>query len=312
MYNPSLVGDPNCYSSSIPSAEVHAAAGPVNHWFYLLAEGTNPTDGQPTSPTCNGTHGHRHRHPERRQDLLQRDADEDDRHAVPEVPHLDADGRQEPAPRATAPTFNTVKAAWDAVSVPAQAGDPTCSGRRHAVTVTNPGNQTGTVGTAASLQLAAHRRHRRRTPGRPPASRPGLSINASTGLISGTPTTAGTVHRRSSTATPGARRRQHDAFTWTINPPAAAAPAPARSSATPASSPATRRGRRPPACSATPSGQTAHAGTRYAWLDGYGTTHTDTLSAVGDDPGRLHQLHALVLAAHRLGRDARPPPSSTS
>jgi zinc metalloprotease ZmpA len=26
------------------------------------------------------------------------------------------------------------------------------------------------------------------------------------------------------------------------------------------------------------SGQTAHSGTRYAWLDGYGTTHTDTLS----------------------------------
>ena len=74
MYNPSLVGDPNCYSTSIPSTEVHAAAGPLNHWFYLLAEGTNPTNGQPASPTCNGTHGHRRRHPERRQDLLQRDA----------------------------------------------------------------------------------------------------------------------------------------------------------------------------------------------------------------------------------------------
>src|SRR5581483_2767357 len=26
------------------------------------------------------------------------------------------------------------------------------------------------------------------------------------------------------------------------------------------------------------SGQTAHSGTRYAWMDGYGATHTDTLS----------------------------------
>jgi aminopeptidase S len=26
------------------------------------------------------------------------------------------------------------------------------------------------------------------------------------------------------------------------------------------------------------SGQTAHSGTQYAWLDGYGRTHTDTLS----------------------------------
>ena len=55
MYNPSAVGDPNCYSSSIPSAEVHAAAGPGNHWFYLLAEGSNPSNGQPASPTCNGS-----------------------------------------------------------------------------------------------------------------------------------------------------------------------------------------------------------------------------------------------------------------
>ncbi|MEO6512997.1 MAG: M4 family metallopeptidase, partial [Nocardioides sp.] len=55
MYNPSLAGDANCYSSSTPTSEVHSAAGPGNHWYYLLAEGTNPTDGQPTSPTCNST-----------------------------------------------------------------------------------------------------------------------------------------------------------------------------------------------------------------------------------------------------------------
>ena len=55
MYNPSLAGDDNCYSSSTPSQEVHAAAGPGNHWFYLLAEGTSPSNGQPTSPTCNGS-----------------------------------------------------------------------------------------------------------------------------------------------------------------------------------------------------------------------------------------------------------------
>ncbi|MEU7856479.1 M4 family metallopeptidase [Nonomuraea sp. NPDC049141] len=54
MYNPSALGDPNCYSSSIPSTEVHAAAGPLNHWFYLLAEGNNPGGGKPTSPICSG------------------------------------------------------------------------------------------------------------------------------------------------------------------------------------------------------------------------------------------------------------------
>ncbi|MDF5755892.1 M4 family metallopeptidase [Spongiactinospora sp. TRM90649] len=54
MYNPSLRGDPNCYSASIPSTEVHAAAGPLNHWFYLLAEGSNPGGGKPDSPICIG------------------------------------------------------------------------------------------------------------------------------------------------------------------------------------------------------------------------------------------------------------------
>ncbi len=56
MYDPSKVsGDPNCYSSSVPGMEVHKAAGPGNHWFYLLAEGSNPGGGKPASPTCNGS-----------------------------------------------------------------------------------------------------------------------------------------------------------------------------------------------------------------------------------------------------------------
>ncbi|MFD0887280.1 M28 family peptidase [Streptosporangium algeriense] len=55
MANPSLInGDPNCYSSAIPVTEVHAAAGPQNHWFYLLAEGTHPGGGKPNSPVCSG------------------------------------------------------------------------------------------------------------------------------------------------------------------------------------------------------------------------------------------------------------------
>ncbi|WP_245667653.1 M4 family metallopeptidase [Actinomadura macra] len=55
MYDPSAKGDPNCYSSSIPNTEVHKAAGPQNHWFYLLAEGSSPTNGSPKSPTCNNS-----------------------------------------------------------------------------------------------------------------------------------------------------------------------------------------------------------------------------------------------------------------
>jgi len=53
MYDPSQAGDPNCWTEEIPSTEVHAAAGPINHWFYLLAEGTAAAgDGKPGSSTC--------------------------------------------------------------------------------------------------------------------------------------------------------------------------------------------------------------------------------------------------------------------
>ena len=58
-----------------------------------------------------------------------------------------------------------------------------------------------------------------------------------------------------------------------------AARAPARSSATPASRPARRhRGPRRRASSTARLGEPAHSGSWKAWLDGYGTTHTDTLS----------------------------------
>ncbi len=59
------------------------------------------------------------------------------------------------------------------------------------MTVTNPGNQTGTVGTAVSLQIHATDSASGQTLTYSATGLPaGLSINSSTGLISGTPTTA--------------------------------------------------------------------------------------------------------------------------
>ncbi|WP_283134141.1 M4 family metallopeptidase [Rhizohabitans arisaemae] len=56
MHQPSLIsGHPNCYSASTPTLGVHAMAGVQNHWFYLLAAGSAPGGGLPNSPTCNGT-----------------------------------------------------------------------------------------------------------------------------------------------------------------------------------------------------------------------------------------------------------------
>ena len=60
------------------------------------------------------------------------------------------------------------------------------------------------------------------------------------------------------------------------------------------------------------SGQPTHGGTWDAWLDGYGTHAHRHGVAERDDPERLLELHAVVLAAHRLGRDDDERRSTTS
>ena len=127
MFNPSALGDANCFSASIPNTEVHAAAGPGNHWFYLVAEGTNPTNGQPTSPTCNGTTvvglGPQTAITIMYNAMLMKTTGA----TYPRYRTLTLQAAINLFP-GSCTQFNTVKAAWDAVSVPAQAGDPTCGG----------------------------------------------------------------------------------------------------------------------------------------------------------------------------------------
>ncbi len=87
---------------------------------------------------------------------------------------------------------------------------------RNTVTVTNPGSQTGTVGTAASLQIQASDSASGQTLTYTTAGLPaGLSISPSFGLISGTPTTAGTFDVTVTvTDTTGASRSV--SFAWAI------------------------------------------------------------------------------------------------
>ncbi|MBS2966283.1 putative Ig domain-containing protein, partial [Actinocrinis puniceicyclus] len=85
------------------------------------------------------------------------------------------------------------------------------------VTVTNPGAQTGTVGTAVSgVQIHATDSASGQTLTYSASGLPaGLSISSSSGLISGTPTTAGsygvTVTAKDSTGVSGSAN-----FTWTV------------------------------------------------------------------------------------------------
>jgi Zn-dependent metalloprotease len=208
MYNPSLAGDSNCYSSSTPSQEVHAAAGPGNHWFYLVSQGTGG-NGQPSSPTCNSSTvtglGIQKAITIMYNAMLMKTSSSS--YLKYRTWTLTAAKNLTPG---DCTAFNTVKAAWDAVSVPAQSADPTCSG----------GTTPPTTG-----------------PTTPPTTPPtGTNLLGNPGFESGTApwtTTSGVVSTASGSSVP-------------------------------------------------------HSGTHFAWLDGYGTTHTDTASQSVAVPAGSH------------------------
>jgi endo-1,4-beta-xylanase len=89
-------------------------------------------------------------------------------------------------------------------------------GTANTVTVTNPGARTGTVGTAASLQVSATDSAAGQTLTFSATGLPaGLTISSS-GLISGTPTTSGTSNV-TVTARDGTGASGSASFTWTIS-----------------------------------------------------------------------------------------------
>ncbi|WP_431886822.1 M4 family metallopeptidase [Micromonospora wenchangensis] len=202
MYNPSALGDANCYSSSIPSQEVHAAAGPGNHWFYLLAMGSNPTNGQPTSPTCNSSTvtglGIQKAIKIMYNAMLLKTTTSS--YLKYRTWTLQAAKTLYPG---SCTEFNTVKAAWDAVSVPAQSADPTCTGGTPTPTptATSTPTPTPTSGGCSGQKL----------------TNPGFESGAT-----GWTATSGVITSSAS--------------------------------------------------------QAAHGGSYKAWLDGYGSTHTDTVT----------------------------------
>ncbi|PKH37813.1 Zn-dependent metalloprotease [Nocardioides alpinus] len=150
--NPANVGDPSCYTSSIPTAEVHAAAGPGDHWFYLLSRGgVSKCDG--TSVTgigeqaaikvlYNGM-------------LLKTSSSNYLKYrtwTLTAAKNIDS----------TCAQFNAVKNAWDAVNVPAQTADPTCGGTTTPPTtppptggniLANPGFESGAASWAGNTGL---------------------------------------------------------------------------------------------------------------------------------------------------------------
>ncbi len=155
-------------------------------------------------------------------------------------------------------------------------GGGTGGGTGNTVTVTNPGSKTGTVGTATSLQVSATDSGGAALTYSATGLPTGLSIST-TGAISGTPTTAGTysvtVTAKDSTGASGSA-----SFSWVIS--AASGGGGTTCSGQKLLNPGFESG----ATSWTQTsgvintdGTYARTGSGYAWLDGYGSTHTDSI-----------------------------------
>ena len=145
------------------------------------------------------------------------------------------------------------------------------------VTVTNPGSKSGTVGSAiASFTLSA-------TGGTTPYTwsatglPAGVTIGSTTGTVSGTPTTAGTYNVTATATGSGGSGSGSTSFTFTISGGGGGC------SGQRLGNPGFETGTASPWSASAgvvdnTASQPAHGGSWKAWLDGYGTTHTDTLS----------------------------------
>lgn len=150
--NPANAGDPSCWTSSIPTMGVHAAAGPGDHWFYLLGRGgVSKCDGT-TVPAI----GEQAAMKVLYNAMLMKTSSSNylkyRTWTLTAAKNLDS----------TCAQFNAVKTAWDAVNVPAQSADPTCGGTTTPPTdpptggnlLGNPGFESGATawtGTAGPI-----------------------------------------------------------------------------------------------------------------------------------------------------------------
>ncbi|MGW2741977.1 putative Ig domain-containing protein [Streptomyces sp. NPDC001450] len=144
------------------------------------------------------------------------------------------------------------------------------------VTVTNPGSQSTATGGSAGLQIHATDSAGATLTYSASGLPTGLSINSSSGLISGTASTAGT-YQVTVTATDSTGASGSASFTWTVGSSGGTC-----TSAQLLGNPGFESGNTTWTASSgvitNDSGEAAHGGSYKAWLDGYGSSHTDTLS----------------------------------
>ncbi|MEU6864385.1 M4 family metallopeptidase [Streptomyces sp. NPDC046876] len=205
-------GSKDSWYSGIGSIDVHYSSGPANHWFYLASEGSGAkviNGVSYNSPTSDGlpVTG------------IGRDAAAKIWFRALTVGYFKSNTNYAAARTATlqaaadlygagSATYNNAANAWAAIAVGPRIND--------GVTVTQIGNQTTKVNTAVSLQVQATSTNPGALSYAASGLPAGLSINSSTGLISGTPTTTGTSNV-TVTVTDSAGKSGTSSFTWTVS-----------------------------------------------------------------------------------------------
>ncbi|MEV7600342.1 M4 family metallopeptidase [Kitasatospora sp. NPDC089797] len=259
--------------SGVGNLDVHYSSGVANHFFYLLSEGSGAktiNGFSYNSPTVNNITVSgigRDKALQVWYKALTAYMTSTTNYAAARTATLNA---ATDLYGANSAEYNAVATAWAAVNVGSL---PNPGG----VTVTSPGNQSTAVGTSVNLQIKA-------SGGTAPLSYSasglpaGLAINASTGVITGSPTAAGsssvTVTVKDSAGKSGAA-----SFTWTVTGGGGGSCTPAQL----LGNPGFETGSAAPWTATSgvidnSSSQPAHGGSWKAYLDGYGSAHTDTLS----------------------------------
>ncbi|MDZ5623322.1 M4 family metallopeptidase [Nocardioides sp. HM23] len=278
MANPSLEGHPNCYSPAMDTSDqVHANAGPGDHWFYIASQGTNPASG-PVSPTCNATTQLGIGIQKVMKVLYTAMLMKTTASSYPRYRAWTLIAARHLYGQANCTEFNRIRAAWNAVSVPAQGDEGTCTKNAGGAAVTNATARTATAGSPFTpFTMTA-------TGGTAPYTwsalglPTGLSINPSTGQVSGTlnKDTAGTWVVEV-TATPAAGAAGKAWFTFYVASPTTPACSGQRLGNSdfelPSDAPWTTF-----AGKIGPHGASlSRTGVKHAWLGGYGSGPTNHL-----------------------------------
>ncbi|TKA09620.1 M4 family metallopeptidase [Actinacidiphila oryziradicis] len=262
--------------SGVGNLDVHYSSGPANHLFYLMSEGSGSktingvTYNSPTSDGVAVAGIGRAAALQIWYKALTTYMTSSTNYAGARTAALSA---ATSLYGASSVQYAGVANAFAGINVGAHVTVPTGG-----VTVTNPGSQSTTTGSAVSLQIAASSSNTGSLTYAATGLPTGLSISSSTGLISGTASTAGT-YSTTVTVTDSAAATGTAAFTWTVS---ASGGGGTCTSAQLLGNNGFESGSTTWTTSTgvitNSSSQAARTGSYKAWLDGYGSTHTDTLS----------------------------------